>query len=135
MKCFFNTMLPFRKTSESLQRKSDTIFQIMYSLIHNSTKTTPLQVFVAEAIHDISRSKRLINIMNQLGVSTSYKEMLSIDNIAAKRIIEMTGENRVPVAESMKDSIIIHAAMDNYANHNDEEEIISDQNYISIMPN
>lgn len=96
--CFFNTMLPFRKTSESLQRKSDTIFQIMYSLIHNSTKTTPLQVFVAEAIHDISRSKRLINIMNQLGVSTSYKEMLGIDNIAAKRIIEMTEENSVSVA-------------------------------------
>ena len=86
----------------------------MYSLIHNSTKTTPLQVFVAEAIHDISRSKRLINIMNQLGVSTSYKEMLGIDNIAAKRIIEMTGENRVPVAESMKDSIIIQGAMDNF---------------------
>ena len=52
--------------------------------------------------------------MNQLGVSTSYKEMLGIDNIAAKRIIEMTGENRVPVAESMKDSIIILGAMDNF---------------------
>ena len=154
--CFFNTMLPFRKTLESLQRKSDTIFQIMYSLTHNSTKKTPLQIFVAEPIHDISRSKRLINIMNQLGVSTSYKEMLGIDNIAAKRIIQMNRENRVPVAKSMKHFIIIQGAMDDFdhdeatksgikgshdtvlmlfQNHNDEERIISDQNYISIMPN
>ena len=96
--CFFNTMLPFRKTLEALERKSDTIFQIMYLLIHNSAKTTPLQVFVAEAIHDISRSKRLINIMNQLGVSTSYMEVLGIDIIAAKRIIEMTEEKSVSVA-------------------------------------
>ena len=111
---FFDTIFPFRKNSEALRRKSDTVFQIMYTLIHNSTKIPPLHVFVAETIHDISRSKRLVNMMNRLGVAISYNEMLTIDNIAAKRIINETGENRVPIAETMRSSTIIQGAMDNF---------------------
>ena len=52
---FLNTILPFRKTSEAFKRKCDTIFQIIYSLVHNSTKTPPLHVVVAETIHDLTR--------------------------------------------------------------------------------
>ena len=126
----------------------------MYTLIHNSTKIPPLHVFVAETIHDISRSKRLVNMMNR--ISISYNEMLTIDNIAAKRIINETGENRVPVSETMRSSTTIQGAMDNFDHeentlsgikgshdtilmlfqNNDEEEQldINDQHYISIMP-
>ena len=52
-------------------------------------------------------------MMNRLGVAMSYNVMLTIDNIAAKRIINETGENTVPVAETLTSSTIIQGAMDN----------------------
>ena len=40
--------------------------------------------------------------------------MLNIDTVAAERIIKKTGANRVPVAETINSTAIIHGAMDNF---------------------
>ena len=58
-----------RKNYDGLQRKSDTIYQIVHVTI--TKKKTPLHVFVAQAVHEASRSKRVITILNRLGLSIS----------------------------------------------------------------
>ena len=67
---FFDSIFPKRKSFDGLQRKCDSVFQIMYAMIRK--KKTPLHVLVAETIHDASRSKKVITLMNRLGLSISY---------------------------------------------------------------
>ena len=110
-KCF-DSMFPKRKNYDGLQRKCDAVFQIMYSLIQK--KKTPLQVLIAETIHDASRSKKVITLLNRLGLSISYDEMMRIDTRLAERIIQEAGEFRVPVGPSIKSGFTIHGAMDNF---------------------
>ena len=89
------------------------MFQIMHTLIHNTRKKTPLHVAIAVTIHDTCRSKKLINIMNHLGICISY-DMERIDTALANCIITGAGEHRVPVAKSIKSSSVILGAMDNF---------------------
>ena len=49
-------------TMQYIRRKIDIIFQIMYSLIHNGKRKTPMHVALSEAIHDTCQSKKLIRI-------------------------------------------------------------------------
>ena len=90
-------MFPFRKKSVNLQRKSDSLFQIIHNIIHNSTKRNPFHVSLAQMIHNISRSKLLIETMNKLGLCISYDELERIDYGLAKRIIDAAESNRTPV--------------------------------------
>ena len=41
---FLNTLFPYRKKSIHIQRKCDNIFQIVFNLIHNGEKKTPMHV-------------------------------------------------------------------------------------------
>ena len=59
----------------------------MHTLIHNAQKKTPLH---AETIHDTCRSKKLINIMNHLGICISYDDMERIYTALANRVITET---------------------------------------------
>ena len=113
---FFNVLLPQRSKSEGIKRKSDTIFQIIYYLIHDGQKKTPLHTSQSQCIHDISRSKTLIQVTNRLGFCISYDELERIDTSLALRTIELAGNNRVPVPEVVDGSAIIHGAIDNYDN-------------------
>ena len=70
----FDSMFPKRKYHDGLQRKCDTVFQIMHALIQK--KKTPLHVLRAQTIHDASRSEKVVKLMNRLGLSISYDEMM-----------------------------------------------------------
>ena len=48
-------------------------------------------------IHNISRSKLLIETMNKLGLCISYDELERIDYGLAKRVIDAAESNRTPV--------------------------------------
>ena len=97
-------------------RKCDSIFQEFFYLIHNGHKKTPLHVSLSETVHDISRSKNLIEIMNKMGFCISYDELERIDQGLAQRTIAAAGENRVPIPELINNSNMIHGAMDNFDN-------------------
>ena len=90
-----------------------TLFQIIH-YIHNGSKHNPLHVSLAELLHDNSRVKLVIQIMTKLGLCVSYDELQRIDFDHAKRIINATGSNRVPVPPSIDSSTVIHGAMDNF---------------------
>ena len=72
-KKFFDALLPNRKYYDRLQRKPDTIYQIVHATI--TKKKKPLHVFVDQAVHEASRAKRVITILSRLGLSISYYEM------------------------------------------------------------
>ena len=111
---FFKELFPYYSQSAIIQRKCDTIFQIIYNIVQNATKVSPLSIWIAETVHDITRSKKLIEILHRLGICVPYKEVLDIDAGIAEEVIEKTGENRVPVSDSIKSSDIVQGAMDNF---------------------
>ena len=72
---------------------------MVYAVVHNITKVPPLHIFVTQTVHDLSRSKKLINMINQLGILINYSDMLEIDTFLATKLIEQAGHNRVPVSD------------------------------------
>ena len=126
---FFDSMFPKRKYHDGLQRKCDTVFQIMYAL--NQKKKTRLHVLIAQTIHDASRSKKVITLINRLGLSISYDEMMLIDTRLAERVIQ-AGEFRVPVCRSIKPGIILHGAMYNF-DHDEETLSGKDGSHETIL--
>ena len=126
---FFSELFPYYKQSDTIQRKCGTAFQIMYNLVHNATKVSPASVWIAETIHDIAKSKKLIEILHRLGICVHYKEVLHIDTGIAEKIIDKAGENRVPVSDTINSSDIIHGAMDNFDH---DENTLSGKKVIMI---
>ena len=111
---FFDIIFPQRTNSMHVQRKCDAIFQIVHYIIHNGHKQTPLHISLAELIHDNSRSKILIEILNKLGLCIGYHEMEKIDMGLAKRVVDIAGSSRVPVPPIIQNSLLVHGAMDNF---------------------
>ena len=124
---FCDSLYPKRKYHDELQRTCETVFQIMYALIQK--KKTPLHVLIAQTFRDTSRSKNVIMLMNRLGLSISYDEMMRIDTRLAQRLIQEAGEFMVHVgrsikhgSRSIKHGVILQDAMDNF---DDDEETLS----------
>ena len=112
---FLNIFFPHRTKSVNIQRKCDTIFQIIHYIIHNEKKkNNPFHVGLAELFHDDSRLKLVIEILNKIGLCISYDELQRIDFGLMKRVIHETGANRVPVSMSIDKKTLIHGAMDNF---------------------
>ena len=110
-------MLRTRNKSASITRKCDTIFQMVYYLVHNGQKKKPLYVSLCEFVHDTCRSKTLIQIMmNRLGLCISYDELERIDTGVASITIQLAGISRVPVSKTIDNSAIIHGTVDNHEN-------------------
>ena len=111
---FFDALFSNRKRSEHIKRKCDNIFQTIFNMIHSGRKRTPMHVSLAQTVHDTCRSKQLIEILSRMGFTISYSELEKIDNGLAQRIIRRAGDDYVPVPPSMKPSVLIQGAMDNF---------------------
>ena len=82
-------------------------------MMHSGKKKTPLHIAMTDTIHNICKSKKLMQIMNKLGLSMSYEEMKRADYGLTHRIIKQARNGRVLVSTSICSSNIIHGAMDN----------------------
>ena len=82
-------------------------------MMHSGKKKAPLHIAMTDTIHNICKSKKLMQIMNKLGLSMSYEEMERVDYALTHRIIKQAGNGRVPVSTSICSSNIIHGVMDN----------------------
>ena len=98
---FFEILFPHRTKSVNIQRKCDTIFQIIHYVIYNGKKHNPFHVGLAELFHDDSRAKLVIEILNKIGLCISYNDLQRIDFDLMNRVINVTGSNRVPVSFSI----------------------------------
>ena len=111
---FFSTLFIYGKESVHIQRKCDNIFQMIFNMVHNGQKKTPMHVGLSETVHDICRSKELIQIMNRMGLCQSYDEVEQLDSGLAQRTFEKAGVHHVPVPPSIDHGVLIQGAMDNF---------------------
>ena len=82
----------------------------------DSIQKTPLHVALSQTIHDTCKSKRLIIIVNRLGLFCSYQDLSWIDTGLAKHTVVLDGPHRVPITPSILPGSLIHGAMYNF-NH------------------
>ena len=85
------------KENPLLMLKLDSIFQIVYFTLNNGSKPTPLHVNLVQTVHNLSRSKDLITILNKHGLCYSYDKMKKIDSQLCQWIMLRAELNRVPV--------------------------------------
>ena len=109
---FFTAL--FNSFTNSVKRKSMVIFQIVYCIIHNGGKKTPLHISMAQTIHEVCRSKQLIGIFNRLGISMSYDEVERHNYSLCMRTVEQAGTNHVPVPQSISPNVLVQGAVDNF---------------------
>ena len=95
-----------------MQRKQDSIFQIILNFIHTRKRKRPMHVALSEATLDTF--KRLIQIMNHLVLCFSYDEGERIDTALVQHKISMADSHRVQVPLSIVPCRYVHGAMDNY---------------------
>ena len=55
-----------------------------------------------------------MQILDNLGMSVNYDEMLRIDYNLADRLIRSGVENKIPLPEPITSTSIMHASMDNF---------------------
>ena len=72
---FFKSLCGQTYLFDEKQLVSDILFQITYSLIHNDSTTTSFTIGIAEAVLDTCRSKKLIMMLQRLGLCKSYESL------------------------------------------------------------
>ena len=97
-----------------IQHKCDTIFRMIFNMVHNGQKKTPVHVCLSETVHDACRSKEPVQLMNRVGLSRSYDKVKWVDSALAQRTFEKTSVHRVPVPSSIQSNDLIQGAMDNF---------------------
>ena len=90
---FFNILFPHQAKSVNIQCK----FQIIHYVIRNGKKQNSFPVGLAEFFRGDSKAKLVSEILNKIGLCTSYDELQRIDFGLMKLVIKTTGTNRVPV--------------------------------------
>ena len=56
---------------------------------------------MVELFHDDAKAKLMIEILKKIGLCISYDEFQKIDFGLVKRVINVTGANRVPISLSI----------------------------------
>ena len=71
-------------------------------------------------MHELSRSKHLIELFTRLGISVLYDELEREDMDLVQRTLDRTGDHMVPVPPSIKSEIVIDSAVDNFDKSDDK---------------
>ena len=103
---FFHSLFSQRSRSENMIRKSETIFQIVFNLVHSCRKKVPLHISISQGIRDKCRWERLIQILNKLRLCISYDGLERIDCSLANETMDSCVENKVP--SSANNNFIFH---------------------------
>ena len=101
-------------SNPTLMLKLDTLYQIIYFTLHSGRRPTPMHVSLAQTVHNLSRSKILIEILSTRSLCCSYSSMKKIDNQLVERTISRANNNRVPVPPVVVKNQPINGAMDNF---------------------
>ena len=82
-------MFPPRSSFVTIKRKCEVVFQIVYNLIHNGQRKTPLHKVISQSIHDKYKSKSLIQMFNPLELWISYDDLERTDVAISQEIINL----------------------------------------------
>ena len=102
-----------RSNSDDFDRQGYVVFQLIYYFLQNGIKKTLLYVSIVQRIHNECWSKKLITVLNLLGITISYDELERIDFALTNCLLKGLGEHRVPISNSINKSLS-HGVMDNF---------------------
>ena len=96
-----------------LFKKILSLYQIIFYILHNGRKRTPLHMMNSEAIYNSCRSKTLLSSLNKFGLTISYDEILRYHSDMAS-YVSGTNQNHVPIPSHFKPSQFTLGAFDNF---------------------
>lgn len=99
--------------SDGKMRKILSVYQVMFYIVNNGRKRTPLHMLNSEAIYNACRSKTLISSLNRFGLATSYDEVLRYHCDMASYITE-SNRGQVPLPSQFDRSRFTIGAFDNF---------------------
>lgn len=98
---------------------SDNTFQLqakgssdVYSL-HSSKFETPLSLYLGLNVHSLTRSKKLVMELHQLGLSVSYDRVLQVNNELADSVCQDFNLKGVVCPSQLRKRIFTVATLDN----------------------
>ena len=101
------------KLSQNKNRQIRSIYQMLFYIINNGRKRTPLHILNAEAIHHNCKSSTLITSFNHQGVCMSYDDLKRYhDDIAS--FIDDTSNDNVPLPSHFLPGVHTIGAFDNF---------------------
>ena len=69
---------------------------------------------LTQTVHNLSRSRQLVDIMNRMNLAISYDSMKRINTSVAQKMVEDTLPNRCPVSPKISEWHVVQGAMDNF---------------------
>ena len=93
--------------------KFNTLFQFVHYWLSSGSKT-PFHCSLTQTVHNMSRSRLLINVMNRMNLAISYDSMQRINTSVALKMVEDTLPNRCPVSSKISERHVVQGAMDNF---------------------
>lgn len=107
------------KQQDAWMVKFDTIFQMFFNWL--TGKMTPMHCALTQMIHNVSKSREIIDALNKYGIGMSYDSMKRIDVGIAEHLIKAAGDHRGPVSNEIKAGTPIQSAIDNF-NHQERTD-------------
>ena len=77
-------------------KKILSVYQIIFYILNNGRKRTPLHMMNSESIYNACRSKTVISSLNRFGLAISYDEILRYHSDMASFVTE-SSQGRVPL--------------------------------------
>ena len=105
-------------------KKLKALYQIMYYIVHNGKRRTPLHIMNAEAVHAVCKSKTLVTSLSHFGLAISYPELVRYHNDMASYILEVSADN-VPLPSHFVKERFTIGAVDNWDHEEDTQSGIS----------
>ena len=101
------------KMSKSRRTKILSLFQIMYYILYNGRRRTPMHLMNAQAIYETSKNSTVIKSLNHLGLCMSYDEILRHHNNMATYTVNAS-RGKVPLPSHFSKQLFTNAAFDNF---------------------
>jgi hypothetical protein len=80
---------------------------------HSHKREPPLPVYLGLNIHTATRSKSIVDTLDTLGMSISYKRVMEIENLLAQNVCEQFKQNDIVCPASLRKGLITVGALDN----------------------
>ena len=84
---------------------------------HSLDREPPLSIFIGLNIHSQARSKKMIDLFNELGISISYDRVLQLENSMANSMCQRFQADKIVCPSHLCKGIFVVGALDN-VDHN-----------------
>ena len=112
--------------------KFDTLFQFIHYWLSSGRSKTPFHCSLTQTVHNLSRSRQLVDIMNRMNLAISYDSMKRINTSVAQKMVEDTLPNRCPVSPKISEWHVVQGAMDNF-DHTENTDSGKDSSHDTVL--